>query len=125
MKTKDILYKLLVAIAVITLISGVLQMLQPGLVLGVVGGEGTPGNLHSFAIIGMFMLFFGGLLLHALLSEQHHPIAVFWAGLQKFGAFAAVGLGVFNGLLSVLALGVAIFDLFSGFLIIWYWLTIK
>jgi hypothetical protein len=37
-----------------------------------------------------------------------------WSALQKFGAFIAVTIGVFNGLFSILAMSVAIFDLFSG-----------
>ena len=47
------------------------------------------------------------------------------SALQKLGAFVAVSLGVWRGLFSVLALGVAGFDLFSGVLFLWYWLTIR
>ncbi len=125
MKKKDVLYKILVLISVATVVSGALQVVKPGLVLDVIGGESTDTSRHFFGIVGMFMVLFGGAMLHALLSEAHHPVVVLWAGLQKVGAFAAVGLGVWRELLSALALGVAGFDLMSGLLILWYWLTIR
>ncbi len=122
---KNTIYWLLVIISVATLISGCLQMIKPDVILGIISGEISAGNLHSFAIVGMFMVLFGGLLLHALLSPKHHPLAVLWASLQKFGAFAAVAIGVINGVFSALAWGVAIFDLISGLLIIIYWFNIR
>jgi len=101
------------------------QMVRPALVLGVIDGESTATSRHFFGIVGMFMVLFGGAMLHALRSATHHPVVVLWAGLQKLGAFAAVGLGVWRGLFSWLVLGVAVFDLVSGLLIFWYWLTIR
>ncbi len=124
-KKKDVLYAVLCIISILTVVSGAVQAYVPGFILGFIGGEATAGNLHSFGIVGMFMVLFGGMLLHALLSRRHHPVVVLWAGLQKFGAFGAVGLGVMRGLFSTLALGVAVFDLLSACLILWYWLTIR
>lgn len=121
MKTKDALYWILIAIAVITALSGLGQMLMPGFVLEIVGGEPSASANHFFGIVGMFMLLFGSLLLHALLHPDRHSAAVFWTGMQKFGAFAAVSLGVMNAIFGPLALLVAGFDLISGILIIWYW----
>jgi hypothetical protein len=40
-----------------------------------------------------------------------------WAGLQKFGAFVAVLLGVLNQIFAPLALGVALFDLATAVLL--------
>ena len=68
----------------------------------------------------MFMVLFGAMLLQALLTAGDHSVAVLWAGLQKFGAAAAVALGVFKGIFSLLALSVAGFDLLSGILIFAY-----
>jgi membrane protein implicated in regulation of membrane protease activity len=39
-----------------------------------------------------------------------------WVGLQKLGAFGAVGLAVWRGLFSPLALGIAFFDLATAML---------
>jgi hypothetical protein len=114
------LHRVLVPIAALTVLSGLAQALLPRFVLGLIGGEATPGGAHSFGIVGMFMVLFGGMLLHALLTPGDHRVAVLWAGLQKLGAFAAVSLGVARGLFSVLALGVAGFDLLSGVLILLY-----
>ena len=125
MKRKDWLYWLLLIISVVTVVSGLVQMITPGFVLGIVGGESTPTSRHFFGIVGMFMVLFGGLLLHALTSAAHHPVAVFWAALQKIGAFAAVSLGVLRDLFGPLALGVAGFDLLTGLLIFLYWRSIR
>ena len=76
-------------------------------------------------IVGMFMVLFGGLLLQALFASRPQPIPVFWCGMQKFGAAAAVSVGVFREVLSWLALGVAAFDLFSAVLILVYWFSIR
>lgn len=100
--------------------SGLGQLVRPDLVLRLIGGETTPASLHFFGIVGMFMLLFGGMLLHALLTAGDHSVAVLWAGLQKFGAAGAVGLGVMNDVFSPLALAVAGFDLLSGFFIFAY-----
>ena len=125
MKTKSLVYWLLVAIAAITAVSGLVQMLGARFMLGLLNADTAPAAAHFFAIVGMFMLLFGGLLLHALLSTGHHPLVLIWTGLQKIGAFVFVGLGVMNEIFSVLALGVAFFDLASGLLIFWYWTKVR
>ena len=123
--SKEMLRKLLLLISAITVVSGLIQLLVPSFVLGFIGGETSPGGNHSFGIVGMFMVLFGGLLLQALFAKTPQPIAVFWCGLQKFGAAVAVTLGVMRDLFSWLALGVAGFDLLSGVLILIYWFVIK
>ncbi len=113
------------AIAVLTVISGLLQMIKPEWVLAVVGADITPTSKHFFGIVGMFMVLFGGMLWQALVAERPQPLPVFWCGLQKLGASVAVGLGVARDLFSWLALGVAGFDFLSCILILAYWWTIR
>jgi hypothetical protein len=125
MKTINGLYKVLIAISAITVLSGLTQLIKPDFVLGVISGEATPTSMHFFAIVGMFMVLFGGAMLHALLSKKNHPVVVLWAALQKWGAFLAVGLGVLRHIFSPVALLVAGFDLLSGILIFLYWISIK
>ena len=115
----------LLAIAAITVVSGAAQLVAPGVVLHVVGGEATPATMHFFAIIGMFMVLFGGLMWQALRAPVPMAIPLFWAALQKVGAALAVGLGVSRGLFGPAALTVASFDLFSGILALWYWNSIR
>ncbi|AKP53664.1 hypothetical protein [Cyclobacterium amurskyense] len=106
---------LVVLIAFITLVSGLVQMIAPSFMLGFIGKEvATPSSAHFFAIVGMFMALFGGMVLHAVYSSVTNKQVMLWSALQKFGAFIAVTIGVFNGLFSILAMSVAIFDLFSG-----------
>lgn len=122
---KQLLYRIVAVIAALTLASGLGQMLMPGLVLRIVGAEVTPTSMHFFAIVGLFMALFGGMVLHALMSARHHHIVLLWAALQKLGAFAAVTLGVANDVFSPLAMAVAFFDLISSLLMIWYLVLIR
>ena len=121
MKIKDRFFWLLVGISAITIISGLAQMIAPGFVLGFVGADSTAISKHFFAIIGMFMALFGGMLLNTLFSRTQQPIVVLWAGIQKFGAVIAVSLGTFTHIFSKTALLVGGFDLLSGIIIIMYW----
>lgn len=121
MKTRGWLYWVLMVIAGLTILSGLFQVVAPGFELRLLAAEATPTSEHFFGTIGMFMILFGGIFLNALLSPAGQPIIVFWASLQKFGASAAVGLGVLHHVFSPLALLVAGFDLGSGVLGICYW----
>ncbi|SHN30333.1 hypothetical protein SAMN04488057_11822 [Cyclobacterium lianum] len=112
---------LVVLIAFITLISGLVQLISPTTVLDLIGKSvPTPESAHFFAIVGMFMALFGGMVLHAVYSAVTNKQVMLWTALQKFGAFIAVSLGVFQGLFSILAMSVAIFDLFSGIVFLMY-----
>lgn len=109
-----------ILIAVVTIISGLMQIFRPAWVLSLIGAEVNDTSAHFFAIIGMFMALFGGLVLHALYSSMPNQAAILWASLQKLGAALAVGIGVFQGVFSFWAMGVAVFDLFSGLLFLYY-----
>jgi hypothetical protein len=100
-------------------------MVAPGWILGFLAAERTPTTEHFFGIVGMFMLIVGGLAFHALLGKDRDPVVFLWASLQKFGASAAVGLGVFHKLFGTIALLVAGVDLLSGFLFLLYWRKIR
>ncbi len=125
MNAMEIVRRVLLAISAITIVSGIGQVLAPSMVIDLVGGDPAPTAAHFFGIVGMFMVLFGGMLLQALLQKRHQPIPVFWAGLQKLGAFGAVTLAVTRALLGPLSLLVALFDLVSGILILWYWMRIR
>ena len=122
---KNNLTLIVVAISVITIISGLSQVFMPAFVLKVIGAEVSPISRHLFGIVGMFMALFGRLMLHAVYSTVTSPVAVFWCAMQKLGAFFAVGIGVLSGLFSWMASGVAIFDLFSGLLFLYYMKTLN
>jgi hypothetical protein len=113
----DPLRLVLLAIGVVTVVTGACQMVAPGWVLGLLSADTVaPLARHLFATVGMFMIVVGGLLVRALLSPDPPPYVLWWVGLQKFGAFAMVGLAVVRDLLSTLALLVAAFDLLTCFL---------
>lgn len=121
----DWLRSVLLVIGVLTVVSGLGQLLVPGVVLDLLGGESTATTRHFFAIVGMFMVIVGGLLVHGLLRPPTPDYVVMWVGLQKLGAFGAVGLAVWHGLFSSLALLVAFFDLATAVLCAVMWRRLR
>ena len=106
----------LLLIGAITVASGLAQLLAPGFVLSVIGGDTAPAAAQGFATVGMFMVVTGAMLVQDLWRRSGEPTVPFWIGVQKVAAAALVGLGVMRGLFAPLALGVAAFDLLSGVL---------
>jgi hypothetical protein len=117
---RGVLFWLVMAIAAITLFTGSVQILFPAPILAVLSAEQSPAALHFFGLVGMFMALFGGALLHGLFAQQANRVVILWAGLQKFGAVAGVGIGVLHGIFAPLALLVTVFDFISGVLILTY-----
>jgi hypothetical protein len=112
---------IVIGISVATVLSGLVQMISPQTVLTFIQAEITLTSSHFFAIVGMFMTLFGGLMLHAIYSPFPQRPAVLWCAFQKLGAFAAVGLGILNGIFAPIAAAVALFDLFSGLVFLYYY----
>ncbi|MFP2906917.1 patatin-like phospholipase family protein [Pyxidicoccus sp. 3LFB2] len=108
------------AIAWITLVSGAGMMLMPGTLLALLDAGTDPTSRHTFGIEGMFMVLFGGLLLHGLRRPRENGVALLWGGVQKLAACGAVTLGVLRGVFSPLALTVSVFDLLSGVAVLGY-----
>ncbi|WP_347110378.1 hypothetical protein AAHB33_06520 [Paenarthrobacter sp. S56] len=117
----DPLRAVLAAIAVITVLTGVVEVPFGGPILRLLGAGSTPETRQLFGTVGMFMVVVGGLLLHTLLNATPSPEVVLWSGVQKAGAFGAVGIGVLGGVFSPLALLVAFFDLATAALLFAYW----
>ena len=104
-------------IAGITVLTGAAQIVAPQLLLPLIAAQPTTAvAAHLFATVGMFMVLFGGALLHAQRRPQALPVVLLWAALQKIGAAAMVGWGVGQGVFVPLALAVAAFDFASGLL---------
>ena len=106
----------LLAIGIVTVISGLGQLFAPEMVLTLIGGDTAPAAAQGFATVGMFMVVTGAMLVQDLWRRSGEPTVPFWIGVQKVAAAALVGLGVMRGLFAPLALGVAAFDLLSGVL---------
>jgi len=112
-------------IAALTFVSGLVQMIDPSFVLKMVGAKIDPTSDHFFAIVGMFMALFGGLMWQVSSDPAVGPKPIFWCALQKVGAATAVPLGVVKGIFSAMALGVAAFDFVSAILLFIYWNNIR
>jgi hypothetical protein len=107
---------IVLVISVLTIVSGLIQLFSPAFILSFIHGDITPSTEHDFAIIGMFMFLFGGLMLHSLYNAVTDSVVVFWCALQKFGASIAVFLAIAKNLFAPVAALVAGFDLFSSFI---------
>ena len=106
----------LLIIGAITVVSGLAQLLAPGFVLTIIGGDTAPAAAQGFATVGMFMVVTGAMLVQDLWRRSGEPTVPLWIGVQKVAAAALVALGVLRGLFAPLALAVAGFDLVSGIL---------
>jgi hypothetical protein len=103
-------------IAGITILTGVIQLLWPGRLLPLLGVEVSAATAQLFGTVGVFMMLFGGAVLHAQARSEALPVVLLWAALQKIAASLLVGCGVLRGVFAPLALLVAGFDLASGLL---------
>ena len=111
-------------IAALTLLSGVVQTVEPGWILSMVNASVTPSTTQTFATIGFFMAAFGGLLWQSVAREI--PTGLFWSAVQKVGASSAVFIGIHRGVFSgLMAAGVASFDGLSAILIFIYYAQLR
>ena len=106
--------RVLRAIAGITVATGALTAIRPGLVLGELSPRPTQLDRQLFGTIGMFMVVSGGTMHRALAATHPERGVLIWSAAQKLGASAAMGIGVFRGLYAPRALAVAGFDFASG-----------
>lgn len=121
----DRLRAVVAAIAALTVLSGLGQLLLPGTVLDLLGAESTATTRHFFAIVGMFMAVVGGVTLQALLVEPTPAFVVLWCAVQKLGAFLAVTVGVLRDLFDGVAMAVALFDLLTAVLAAMLWRRLR
>jgi hypothetical protein len=121
----DRLRAVVAAIAALTVLSGLGQLLLPGAVLDLLGAESTATTRHFCAIVGMFMAVVGGVTLQALLVEPVPAFVVLWCAVQKLGAFLAVSVGVLRDLFSWMAMAVALFDLLTAVLATVLWRRLR
>jgi hypothetical protein len=121
----DPLRGVVAAISALTVLSGLGQLVAPGVVLDLLGAESTATTRHFFGIVGMFMAVVGALVLQALLTEPTPAYVVLWGGVQKLGAFVAVAVGVARDLFGSIALVVALFDLLTAVLAGLLWLRLR
>ncbi|HWU85597.1 MAG TPA: hypothetical protein VN028_09675 [Rhodocyclaceae bacterium] len=103
-------------IAWLTIATGAAQIVIPARLLPLIGVASNDSAAHLFATVGMFMVLFGGAVLHAQVRREALQVVLLWAGLQKIGAALLVGWGVSRGVFAPLALLIAGFDGASGLL---------
>jgi hypothetical protein len=114
----------LVAIAAITFLSGLTQLVAGGFVLSIIAPGSGPATVHMFQTVGMFMVITGAMFVQALWTRSREPAIPLWIAAQKFAAAVLVGLGWLNGIFAPIAIVVAVFDAFTGVLSLLFWLRL-
>ena len=117
----QLLRNLLVAIAAITVITGLTQLVAPNWVLGFIAHDISPLGAHFFATVGMFMIITGAMFLQSLRAHSKEAVIPFWIGVQKAAACVLVAWAVLRGLLAPLAYAVAAFDGATAVLTFAFW----
>jgi hypothetical protein len=105
-------------IAWITILTGMAQIGAPTALLPLLGVDPAASAAQLFGTIGMFMMLFGGAVLHAQSRREALPVVLLWSAFQKVGASLLVTWGVSGGVFAPLTLLVAAFDFASGLLFI-------
>lgn len=107
-------------IAWLTVVTGTAQILIPQKMLPLLSVAPDAAPAHLFATVGMFMVLFGGSVIHAQRYAQQNPsvltVVLLWAFLQKLGASLFVAWGISKGVFAPLAGIVAGFDFLSAIL---------
>ncbi|WP_158800550.1 patatin [Pedobacter sp. L105] len=122
---KKFIRLIILLISITTVLSGLVQLIHTEFILSQIGAEITPVTVQLFATIAMFMVLFGGLIIHALYSAHSNRAAFLWGALQKLGASIAVFIGIHHHLFLSKAALVASFDLLSAILFFIYLLLTK
>ena len=112
---------LLIAIAVITLLSGIGQLLLPDAALTFMGVNPLPESRYLFRLVSLLTALFGGVLLHTSFPGQYDSVVLLWAGLQKLFGAAAVLLAVLGGLIASQTLLIAGYDALAGVYVLWFY----
>jgi hypothetical protein len=129
MVAPDKLPRALKAVAAVTVLSGAVQMVAPGVVLGLLAGQ-PAGTLDRqlFGTVGMFMVGSGAVLALGLPPAGNRALAealVPVVAAQKLGAAAAVAIGVRRRLFARRGLLLAGFDLGSALACAAYWRRLR
>ena len=119
--SEGMLRLVLIAIAAITVLSGLTQWVAPGFVLSFIAAGDDVLSRQLFATVGMFMVITGAMFFQALRANSYESAIPLWISAQKIFAAVLVGYAVFNGIFMPLSLGVAGFDALSGVLAFMYW----
>lgn len=112
--------RLVLAVGASTAVAGAAQFVAPGFVLDLLDAQSTTATRMYFSIVGMFMAVIGAATVHALVRAEGERVVLLWAGVQKFGAFVCVSLAVQRDVFSSLGWLIALNDLGSSALILWY-----
>jgi len=112
---------LLILVALITLLSGIGQLIIPDTALTFMGVNPLPETRYLFRLVSLLTALFGGALLHTALPRRYELTLLLWASLQKLLGAAAVVLAVLSGLIASPTLLIAGYDALAGVYVLWFY----
>lgn len=112
---------LLIAIAVVTVLSGLVQLVTPDAALTFMGISTSDETVYLFRLVSLLTALFGGALLHTALTGRFERTVLVWAALQKVLSAAAVLLAFVGAILASGTLIVAGYDFLAGLFVFWFW----
>jgi hypothetical protein len=125
MRKRNLMDWAIIAIAMITMLSGIGQIAAPRAVLSMMQVTISPETVYLFVVVSLLTSLFGAALLHALLSRPRQTAVVFWASVQKVLGAAAVLIAALNDIIARSALLAAGYDFLAGIFIFGYWIVIR
>jgi hypothetical protein len=112
---------LVIMIAIITVVSGAVQLVLPETALTFMNIGISGETVYLFRLVSLLTALFGIALLHTALARSYEPILLLWASLQKLLGAAAVLFAVLSGLLASGASLVAGYDFLAGLYVLWFY----
>jgi hypothetical protein len=120
------LKNVLVAVAAMTLLTGVVSAARPALSANLfVEPTTTESGVFMVVVASALLAVFGAALLHALLSGDDHPLVILWTSVEKLVAAACWTAGLLHRTLLPMAASLIVFDLLAGTLGLWYWRRLR
>lgn len=114
-------HRLGMALAALLCGSGLVQLVQPGLMLRQMGASPDALASQLAATAGLFMAIIGGLLLQALWTRQGLRLILPWVVLEKAGYVVLLLWGLHQGVLQESVLPVAVLDSCAALLFLDLW----
>jgi hypothetical protein len=112
---------LIIIVAVITLLSGMIQLVLPAPALTFMNLTASEETIYLFRLVSLLTALFGGALLQTSLSGTFELTVLLWSSLQKVLGAVVVLLAILNGLIASGTLLIASYDFLAGLFVFWFY----
>jgi hypothetical protein len=126
MKTITWKYWVLLLSSFFNVLIGAAQVAMPATVMAQLQVTVDVNTVQFFATLGFLLVVIGGLQINSFLfTKPDQPLVIFWSGIEKIGAAAAVIVGALHHVFGPIMFFVGSMSVLLGLLHLWYWFEIK